>query len=616
MNTPRILRGRMRMLALGSAFVLGACTDATPTASDAAGPPRGPDLLIGTTAGLVAERPIAAGALYALALRPDGTVAGWGFDGYVAPMFPWEQPEWLPTGTHIPAGLTGVVALSAYGSHALALRADGTVVGWGYNAWGQASPPTLSGVVAISTGEDHSLAVRNDGTVAAWGRNDCGQAAVPLGLSDVVAVEGGYYHSLALRRDGTVVGWGCSPDGRASPPSGLSDVVALAAGVNHSVAVRRDGTVVGWGGWSNVVPAGLTDVVAVDAGSHHTIALKRDGTVVAWASQDEYGATRVPVGLSGVVAVAAGYGQSMALKRDGTVVIWGNHYYGQLNLPPGLVGRVPNSAPVAHGVTSPAGMVSGHRYTFVVNASDPDNDALTYAWDMNSDGSPEQTSSLAGIYYAFPSGGTHTVRVTVTDAKGVGVQQSVSVAVEQNVAPQASITPIATVVEGAVAYPRATVTDANSATDLAELKYVTYRWSFGDGTLSTSATPSKRYNDSGTYPVTLTVTDRGGASSTTQAQAQVTNAPPRATLVAPASVLGAGSFALQATSVTDPGPDDRASLKVAFNCGTGYAPYTRDLLAGVRCATTLPRGARLTVGLRVRDKDGAVAEYVRNYTLK
>jgi hypothetical protein len=42
----------------------------------------------------------------------------------------------------------------------LALKSDGTVVGWGANDWYQATPPArLTNVVAIAAGGDHSLAL-------------------------------------------------------------------------------------------------------------------------------------------------------------------------------------------------------------------------------------------------------------------------------------------------------------------------------------------------------------------------------------------------------------------------------------------------------------------------
>lgn len=52
-----------------------------------------------------------------------------------------------------------------------------------------------------------------------------------------------------------------------------------------------------------------------------------------------------------------------------------------------------------------------------------------------------------------------------------------------------------------------------------------YSWDFGNGTSSTSITPSKTFNETGTYTVTLTVTDEGGLQDTDQATIKV-NEPP------------------------------------------------------------------------------------------
>jgi hypothetical protein len=190
------------------------------------------------------------------------------------------------------------------------------VVAWGWNTFGATDVPAgLSGVTAISAGAEHSLALKSDGTVVAWGRNYEGQTDVPAGLSGVTAIAAGPYHSLALKSDGTVVAWGANGDRQATVPAGLSGVTAIAAGGGFSLALKSNGTVVAWG-WDyegqTDVPAGLSGVTAIAAGQSHILALKSNGTVVAWGT-DRDGETNVPAGLSGVTAIAAGGYHSLAL---------------------------------------------------------------------------------------------------------------------------------------------------------------------------------------------------------------------------------------------------------------------------------------------------------------
>jgi uncharacterized delta-60 repeat protein len=91
--------------------------------------------------------------------------------------------------------------------------------------------------VAIAAGYYHSLALRADGTVVAWGDNYYGQTNVPAGLTNAVAIAAGYYHSLALRADGTVVAWGKNGSGQTTVPAGLTSAVAIAAGDYHTLAL-------------------------------------------------------------------------------------------------------------------------------------------------------------------------------------------------------------------------------------------------------------------------------------------------------------------------------------------------------------------------------------------
>jgi hypothetical protein len=53
-------------------------------------------------------------------------------------------------------------------------------------------------VVSLAAGGDHSIALLADGTVVAWGGDYFGQASVPLSATNVIAVSAGGAHSLAL----------------------------------------------------------------------------------------------------------------------------------------------------------------------------------------------------------------------------------------------------------------------------------------------------------------------------------------------------------------------------------------------------------------------------------
>ena len=265
---------------------------------------------------------VAGGGLHSLVLKADGTVVCWGNNDYGQ--------------TNMPATATNVVALASGGYHSLALRADGTVVAWGDNSVGQTNvPATATNIVALAGGAFHSLALQADRTVVAWGYNSDGQTTVPATATNVVALAGGWLHSLALKADGTVLAWGNNDYGQTTVPASATNVVALAAGYAHSLALQADGTVLAWGYNSDgqtTVPASATNVVALAGGVTHSLALKADGTVVAWGD-NSVGLTNVPTTATNVVAIAAGYSHSLALKADGTVVAWGWNGYGQTDMP-------------------------------------------------------------------------------------------------------------------------------------------------------------------------------------------------------------------------------------------------------------------------------------------
>ena len=201
----------------------------------------------------------------------------------------------------------GVVAVSAGEYFSLALKADGTVVGWGFNADGEAT-----GVASLTA----------TGLVVVAGQT----------LSNVVAISAGFNHSLALRADGSVVVWGDTSNGEGNiPPSASSGVVAISAGGFYSLALKADGSVVAWG-WNgldqtNIPASASSGVVGISAGRYpyaaYCLALKADGSAVAWGD-NSYGQTNVPASAaSGVAAVATASYYGLALKRTAQSSPWG-----------------------------------------------------------------------------------------------------------------------------------------------------------------------------------------------------------------------------------------------------------------------------------------------------
>ena len=105
------------------------------------------------------------------------------------------------------APLTNLTKIAAGWWHTLALKSDGSIVGWGANYYGEAAPPTGNDFTAVAAGSEHSLALKSDGSIVGWGNNDYGQATPPAG-NNFTAIAAGAYHSLALKSDGSIIGWG------------------------------------------------------------------------------------------------------------------------------------------------------------------------------------------------------------------------------------------------------------------------------------------------------------------------------------------------------------------------------------------------------------------------
>jgi alpha-tubulin suppressor-like RCC1 family protein len=290
---------------------------------------------------------LAIGAVHGLAMLGDGTVVAWGHnrsgelgDGSTA-----------DASTPVPVvGLASVRALAAGNAFSLAIRADGSVVAWGHNRSGELGDGTAptdhhtavgvqglgagSGVVALAAGDSHALALKADGTVLAWGNNRSGElgdgtaadhptpvTVAGLGAgSGVIKIAAGGASSLALKADGTVLAWGNNQTGE----TGTGD-----APTDHTTPVQVRGLGPGSG------------VVGIAAGFDDSYALKADGAVLAWGNNQrgETGSGDAPsghstpvavAGLTGIVDIAAGWSHALALRGDGAVLAWGDNALGQI----------------------------------------------------------------------------------------------------------------------------------------------------------------------------------------------------------------------------------------------------------------------------------------------
>ncbi|MEO7297340.1 MAG: immunoglobulin domain-containing protein [Verrucomicrobiota bacterium] len=133
---------------------------------------------------------IVCGSDHALALKSDGKIVAWGYSGSGQ--------------TNVPINLSNAVAIASGANSSLALKLDGTLQVWGT---GLTIPAGISNIVAISAySYANAVALRSDGTVVAFGSdNGVGQNDVPAGVSNVVGISAGWRFNLALTGDGAPV---------------------------------------------------------------------------------------------------------------------------------------------------------------------------------------------------------------------------------------------------------------------------------------------------------------------------------------------------------------------------------------------------------------------------
>lgn len=121
-----------------------------------------------------------------------------------------------------------------------------------------------------------------------------------------------------------------------------------------------------------------------------------------------------------------------------------------------------------------------------------------------------------------------------------------------------------------------------------------YAWDFGDGTSATGATAHHTYPASGTYTVTLTVTDNEGATSTTSKAVATANLAPTAAFTSTKAQLVAG---FDASASVD---SDGSIASYAWNFGDGTTG------SGANTSHTYDTAGTYQVTLTVTDNAGGI----------
>ena len=184
---------------------------------------------------------------------------------------------------------------------------------------------------------------------------------------------------------------------------------------------------------------------------------------------------------------------------------------------PVVVGLVPNAPPTVDG-GGPYSVNEGSSVTLTASGSDPNGDSLTYAWDLDNNGSFETSGQSVSFSAALLDGpSSYTVKVRATDPLGLFADSTATVDVT-NVAPTVSYSAASGNLSCGPSNANYTIIFADPAP--ADTHTAVVDWGDGNtanfGTVTSSFAISHTYALAGTYTATVTVTDDdGGVGSTT-----------------------------------------------------------------------------------------------------
>ena len=274
---------------------------------------------------------VSAGESFTMAIKDDGSLWTWGSnwsgqigDGTVT-TYDEDNHRYTPVKImdsvlSVSAGTVGQYMGAnnegGYGAHAMAIKTDGSLWGWGDNSIGQLGDGTVNEYDEIGNVINHK--------------------SVPVKIMDsVVSVSSGAQYTMAIKTDGSLWAWGSNWYGQLGngtiesnnyPVKILDSVVSVSAGQKHTMVIKTDKSLWVWG-YNECGQLGDGTVTTydenwniIDNNKHTPIKIMDNISEISAGISEQFSMIhRGPFG-----------SHSMALKTDGSLWVWGENWSGQI----------------------------------------------------------------------------------------------------------------------------------------------------------------------------------------------------------------------------------------------------------------------------------------------